>query len=253
MRPIGVRSRGAASSSGGTTTFRAEIPKDGGETHLEAGAISSAAVEIPPEFPPKWDLGDDLPPSVSEADLLILLNKARNKRVRADTPNAKDACMGRAFPIEAPLLPVPAFDADVLLPPVSKIGFLTSPIGCHAPWSMWPRLLLSARAPSSGRGARSNRRGWTIGRWCRTCGAASLDRPRRRKRLRSTQPRSHWTVSSLARSQQHERNLKEFEADALIHQSRIEALENEIKQAVKPKEEARRKKQRTLTSSKASY
>ena len=54
---------------------------------LEAGAISFAAVEIPPDFPPKWDLGDDLPPSVSEADLRDLLNKARPYKPSASSRN----------------------------------------------------------------------------------------------------------------------------------------------------------------------
>jgi len=45
---------------------------------------------------------------------------------------------------------------------------------------------------------------------------------------------------------QHERNLKEFEVDALIHQSRIEALEKDIKQAAKNEKGAAQKKAASL-------
>jgi hypothetical protein len=207
---------------------------------LEAGAISFAAVEVPPGFPAKWDLGDDLPPGVSEADLRDLLNEARKKRVRADAP--KMLVWGEALPIEAPLLPVPAFDAEVLLPPALKDWVLdvANRMPCAVEY-VAAAALVGVGTVIGARCAIKPKRcdDWAVvpNVWGGIVGPPST------KKTPSVSAAMKPLDRLIARArEQHECNLKEFEADALIHQSRIEALQGEIKQAAKNERRGAQKK-----------
>jgi hypothetical protein len=189
---------------------------------LEAGAISFAAVNVPPTFPTKWDLADDLPPSVSEADLRDLLNEAREKRVRAEAP--KTLVWGEALPIEAPLLPVPAFAAEVLLPPALKDWVLD--IANRMPCAVEYVAIAGLVSAGTVIGARcaikpKKRDDWAVvaNVWGGIVGPPST------KKTPSVSAAMKPLDRLIARArEQHERNLNEFEADALIHQSRIEVL-----------------------------
>ena len=197
----------------------------------EAGAVSFVAVEVPPGFPAKWDLGDDLPPGVSEADLRGLLNEARKKRLPADA--RKTLVWGEALPIEAPLLPVPAFDAEVLLPPALKdwVFDIANRMPCPIEY-VATAVLVSAGTVIGARCAikPKKRDDWVVvpNPWGGIVGPPST------KKTPSVNAAMKPLDRLIARERtQHERNLKEFEVDALVHQSRIEALEKNIKQAVK--------------------
>jgi len=218
---------------------------------LEAGAMSFAAVEVPPDFPPKWDLGDDLPPGVSEANLRDLLDETREKRVRTDAP--KTLVWGEALPIEAPLLPVPAFDADVLLPPVLRDWVLdiADRMPCAVEYVATPALV-NAGTVIGARCAIKPKRldDWVVvpNLWGGIVGPPSTKKTPSVNA--ATKPLERLVSRAIA---QHERNLKEFEVDTLIHQSRIDALQNKIRRAAQAEKDGSQEKTANLDKLKSEF
>ena len=74
----------------------------------KVGAASVRVVQIPPRWPPCWDLADPLPPGVTEADLTELLAEA------ASVSNVESDAWRTPQPIASTLPPVEAFTPALL-------------------------------------------------------------------------------------------------------------------------------------------
>ena len=74
----------------------------------KVGAASVRVVQIPPRWPPCWDLADPLPPGVTEADLTELLAEA------ASVSNVESDVWRTPQPIASTLPPVEAFTPALL-------------------------------------------------------------------------------------------------------------------------------------------
>ena len=98
----------------------------------KVGAASVRVVQIPPRWPPCWDLADPLPPGVTEADLTELLAEA------ASVSNVESDVWRTPQPIASTLPPVEAFEAQnlyrewmQLIQVEARSGAVTSTLESH--------------------------------------------------------------------------------------------------------------------------